>query len=59
MELLLAHNRTRLLEFIAILHCSTATGTFALSEGGVNKIHFKFLLVVKSDIYIGDQWSKI
>jgi len=33
----------------------TATGTFALSEGGVNKIKFQVPASGMADIYIGDQ----
>ena len=33
----------------------TAAGTFALSEGGVNKIKFQVPASGMADIYIGDQ----
>jgi len=33
----------------------TATGTFALSEGGVDKIKFQVPASSMADIYIGDQ----
>jgi len=33
----------------------TATGTFSLSEGGVDKIKFKVPASSATDIYIGDQ----
>ena len=36
----------------------TATGTFALSEGGVNKIQFQVPASSMADIYIGDQGVK-
>ena len=36
----------------------TATGTFALSEGGVDKIKFQVPASSMADIYIGDQGVK-
>ena len=36
----------------------TATGTFALSEGGVDKIKFQVPASSMADIYIGDQGIK-
>ena len=49
-------NVTRVVAIHAV--AVTAAGTFALSEGGVNKIQFQVPASGQADIYIGDQGVK-